>query len=96
MDDIHTEAVTSSPAPQPSIKTKIITRPDADIARPATANREDELSEATLGLTCRICQATEASTHEMLTHYCNHFTEQLKQIAEKNVNEVCFAKLCVV
>ena len=87
-------SVTSSPAPQPSIKTKIITRPEAEIARPAAAGREDELSEATLGLTCRICHATEASTHEMLTHYCNHFTEQLKQIAEKNVNEVCFANMC--
>ena len=50
------------------------------------------MSEATLGLTCRICQATEASTHEMLTHYCNHFTEQLKLIAEKNVNEVGFQR----
>ena len=79
-------AGSSIPANPATIRTKVIARPDTETS---PAGREDDLSEATLGLTCRICSASEASTHEMLTHYCNHFTEQLKKIAEKNVNEVC-------
>merc|ERR1719391_195943 len=47
-------STTSSPASQPSMRTKIIVRPDADVGKPAAGGREDDLCEATIGLTCRI------------------------------------------
>ena len=39
---------------------------------------DDEVTPDNLGLVCKICEAVEASDHELLTHYCSHFDNELK------------------
>ena len=48
---------------------------------------EDEVTIENLGLICKICQVAESTDHDLLTHYCSHFIEELKEVAEKMVNE---------
>ena len=47
--------------------------PEDDLAVP-----DDEVTPDNLGLVCKICEAVEASDHELLTHYCSHFDNELK------------------
>jgi len=48
---------------------------------------EEEVTMDNLGLVCKICNATEATDHELLTHYCSHFNSELKDVAEKMIDE---------
>jgi len=48
---------------------------------------EEEVTIDNLGLVCKMCNATEPTDHELLTHYCSHFTDELKTIAEKMIDE---------
>jgi len=48
---------------------------------------EDEVTMDNLGLVCKICNVTEATDHELLTHYCSHFNDELKLIAERMIDE---------
>lgn len=50
-------------------------------------NDFDEVTVDNLGLVCKICNTTETSDHELLTHYCSHFNDELKLIAEKMIDE---------
>jgi len=47
----------------------------------------EEVTMDNLGLVCKICNTTEATDHELLTHYCSHFNSELKNIAEKMIDE---------
>jgi len=48
---------------------------------------EEEVTVDNLGLVCKICNVTELSDHELLTHYCSHFNSELKEISEKMIDE---------
>jgi len=48
---------------------------------------EEEVTMENLGLVCKICKVTEITDHELLTHYCSHFNDELKHIAEKMIDE---------
>ena len=48
---------------------------------------QDVVTADNLGLVCRLCQKVETSDHELLTHYCSHFDEELKDISAKMIDE---------
>ena len=47
----------------------------------------DEVTAENLGLVCKICEVVETSDHELLTHYCSHFDNELKEISAKMIDD---------
>ena len=47
----------------------------------------DEVTPENLGLVCRFCSVTETSDYELLTHYCAHFDDELKEISARMIDE---------
>ena len=70
----------SAPSPAPVQRGKA--PPAKELPAPAPG-----LTLDSLGLTCLLCPTTEVTPHEMLTHYCSHFTPELRTIAEKNIDD---------
>ena len=47
----------------------------------------EEVTPENLGLVCRFCSVTETSDYELLTHYCSHFDNELKEISMRMIDE---------
>ena len=47
----------------------------------------DLVTPETLGTVCKLCSHSETNDHELLTHYCSHFDDELRDISAKMIDE---------
>ena len=60
---------------------------DSMMSNDGEAGDQDIVNADNLGHVYRLCQKVETSAHELLTHYCFHFDEELKDLSAKMIDE---------